>query len=82
LILITGLALAAILVAIAALMYARRVSTRLHRLNESYWELRYDYGQLRARIARLEPSDPQAGSDPVAAPPAAANFIPLSSIKR
>jgi hypothetical protein len=75
------LTVVAILVALAAMLHARRVSRRLDRLNESYWELRYDYGQLRARVARLEPSEAQA--DPIAPPaPAAASFIPLSSIKR
>ena len=33
---------------------ARQVARRLDRLVESYWELRYEYGQLRARVVRLE----------------------------
>jgi hypothetical protein len=51
--LLTG---AAFLVALGAFARVRRVSKRLERLSESYWELRYEHGQLRSRIARLEPA--------------------------
>ena len=74
--LLTG---AALVLAGAALFVARRQSRRLERLSESYWELRYDHGQLRARVNRLEPGPPTA-ADAAEAP--AANFIPLSSLKR
>jgi hypothetical protein len=79
------LIVAALLFALGAFLRARRVAKRLERLTESYWELRYEYGQLRARVTRLEP--PVAGSgahDPhePARAPAPANFVPLSSLKR
>ena len=48
------LAAAALLVAVAALAKARRAARRLERLTESYWELRYECGQLRSRLDRLE----------------------------
>jgi hypothetical protein len=51
--LLTG---AAFLAALGAFARVRRVSKRLERLSESYWELRYEHGQLRSRIARLEPA--------------------------
>jgi hypothetical protein len=75
------LALAAIAVAVVAFLYARRVARRLERVTESYWELRYDYGQLRARLTRLEGGgEPEA---PTAAQGAGQpSFIPLSSLKR
>jgi HAMP domain-containing protein len=73
--LLTG---AALVVAGAAWLAARRHTKRLERLTESYWELRYEQGQLRARVNRLDPE--QQG--PAAAEPPAANFIPLSSLKR
>ena len=57
--LLTG---AAFLVALGAFARVRRVSKRLERLSESYWELRYEHGQLRSRIARLEPAP--GGYDP------------------
>ncbi len=50
--LLTG---AALVLAGAALLVARRQSKRLERLTESYWELRYEHGQLRARVNRLDP---------------------------
>jgi hypothetical protein len=74
----------AILVAVAALAKARRLATRLERLTESYWELRYEHGQLRARVNRI---DPEQGASAAAAPaapasPSPTHFVPLSSLKR
>jgi hypothetical protein len=79
------LTVAAIVVAAAALVRARRANKRLERLTETYWELRYDHGQLRARLDRLDPpaSAPPAGSEGV--PPVksgSVQFVPLSSLKR
>jgi hypothetical protein len=77
---------AALLIAVGAFLRARRVARRLERLTESYWELRYEYGQLRARVARLEPPVTEAGSAgndvPQEAARPAGNFVPLSSLKR
>jgi hypothetical protein len=75
------LAAAAAFVAVAALVKARRLAKRLERLTESYWELRYEHGQLRARVNRLDPEQPPAASEPAAQPGTAA-FVPLSSLKR
>jgi hypothetical protein len=72
------LAGAALILAAAALLVVRRQSKRLERLTESYWELRYEHGQLRARVHRLDPE--AQGTAAPAVPPA--NFIPLSSLKR
>jgi len=71
---------AALLLAGAALLVARRQSKRLERLTESYWELRYEHGQLRARVNRIDPEQQNAAA--AAEPPPASNFIPLSSLKR
>ena len=76
--LLTG---AAVLVAAAAFAKARRLARRLERLTESYWELRYEYGQLRARINRLDPEAPSGAAEPAARTGATA-FVPLSSLKR
>jgi hypothetical protein len=75
--LLTGIAL---VVAGAALVVARRQHKRLERLTESYWELRYQHGQLRARVGRIDPEAPAAAA--TLAEPPATNFIPLSSLKR
>jgi len=75
--LLTG---AAVVAAAAALIKARRLAKRLERLTESYWELRYDHGQLRARLNRIDP-DPAAAPEP-AKPAGTTAFVPLSSLKR
>jgi hypothetical protein len=74
--LLTG---AAFVLAAVACVVARRQHKRLERLTESYWELRYEHGQLRARVNRLEPEQQQVAAG---AEPPATNFIPLSSLKR
>ena len=82
-----ALAVLALLVALLAVMHARRLARRLDALTQSYWELRYDYTRLRSQVARLDPE--QAGKAETAAasleaPQAApsVSFVPLSSIKR
>ena len=77
------LTVGAILTAAWALVRAKRVSKRLERLTESYWELKYDHGQLRARVARLAPEEP-APADPPARPGTSGTtaFVPLSSLRR
>ena len=76
--LLSGIAIA---VAVVALAKARRLAKRLERLTESYWELRYEHGQLRARVNRLDPEQPP---QPAEAGPRAGTtaFVPLSSLKR
>jgi hypothetical protein len=75
------LTVAAVAVAVAALARVRRLTKRLERLTESYWELRYEHGQLRARVNRLDPEQPAAAPHPDPAAGATA-FVPLSSLKR
>jgi hypothetical protein len=48
------LAAAGVGLAVAALIRATSLHRRLTALNQSYWELRYDFGKLRARIAKLD----------------------------
>jgi hypothetical protein len=69
--------LVAVVIAVAALARARRIGRRLDQLVESYWELRYEHGQLRAQIDQL-----QHGKASPAAPTGTTAFVPLSSIKR
>ena len=74
------LAGAAVVVALAAWAKARRLAARLERLTESYWELRYEHGQLRARVNRLDPdlTAPAAGDAAPHERPAD-GFVPLAS---
>jgi hypothetical protein len=68
--------LVAIVIAVAALARTRRIGRRLDQVVESYWELRYEHGQLRAQIDQL-----QGKADP-SVPSGTTAFVPLSSIKR
>jgi hypothetical protein len=70
-----------LLLALAALAWARRLSRKLESLTQSYWELRYDYTRLRSQVARLEPGQTEQAAPPD--PPAeSVTFVPLSSMKR
>jgi hypothetical protein len=70
-----------LLLAFAALSWARRLSRRLEALSQSYWELRYDYTRLRSQVARLDPMQPDA--EPASEPPdQSVTFVPLSAIKK
>ena len=72
----------ALLAASLAILRTRRTAKRLERLQESYWDLRYEIGQLQARLSRLEADTgaPVATASPPEARGAA--FVPLSSLKR
>ena len=71
---------AALVAAVIGVERARRVSKRLERLREAYWDLRYELGQLQARLNRLEAE--RTDRPPAAQPAATNNFVPLSSLKR
>jgi hypothetical protein len=70
---------AVLMLAALAFERMRRLSKRLERLTESYWDLRYELGQLQSRVNRLEPEQPSAPAPP---PPGTSAFIPVSSLKR
>jgi hypothetical protein len=73
----------AVLFAWAAWARAGRLARKLDALNQSYWELRYDFTRLRSQVARLDPAQAEQDEPP---PPAAASptvaFVPLSSIRK
>ena len=71
----------ALLLALAALGAVRRLSRKLDALNQSYWELRYDYTRLRSQVARLDPDQAEAPPEPPS-PPAAVSFVPLASMRK
>jgi hypothetical protein len=84
------LSFSSILLAVVALLLGfvlvrlRRVSKRLDRLAESYWQLRYEQGQISARINRIEKGVVVTDAEPAAPagerPPTA--FVPLSSLRK
>ena len=75
---VTGLA---VLLALTALAWLRRVSRRLQALTQQYWELRYDYTRLRSQVSRLDPEQP-ADPEPPAAASSSVSFVPLSTIRK
>lgn len=62
----------ALLVAVAALLQARRNARQLAELTHMYWALKFEHGELKAKV------DPPA---PAAAAPQS-TFVPLSSVKK
>ena len=64
----TIVALAALVIAVIAYAYARRIARKLAMLEEMYWQLKFEHGELKAK----------AGVAPESAP----NFIPLTQLKR
>ena len=68
-------------IALAAWMRARGLARRHEQLTQQYWELRYQHGQLRADVKRLEPEAEAPAPQPAAETPPQ-TFIPLSSLKR
>jgi hypothetical protein len=77
----------AVLVAAYALFRLRSASKRVERTAESYWELRYEIGQLKVRLNRLETGaglvEAKPEADAADPPPASTtSFIPLSSLKK
>ncbi len=76
-----AVAAAALAVAVASWVSARRNARRLAQLSQMYWELKYQHGELRAQVQQItgETSPPVL----VPEPPAPAHaFIPLASLKR
>ena len=75
------LAVIALLLAWAAWARAGRLARKLDALNQSYWELRYDFTRLRSQVARLDPGEAEAEEPPPSSAPTVA-FVPLSSIRK
>ena len=71
----------ALCVAVCAWVRAGRTKRKLDALNQSYWELRYDFTRLRSQVARLDPGEAET-AEPAAPPPGQMAFVPLASIKK
>jgi hypothetical protein len=56
-------------VAVAALAQARRTARQLAQVTDMYWQLKFDHGELKARV------------DPASLPPQPrGSFVPLNSL--
>jgi hypothetical protein len=71
---------ASLVVALVAWRRARQTAKRLAQLSEMYWELKYQQGELRVRVQRMEGEPPSPPSQ--AAPQPGESFVPLTSLKR
>jgi hypothetical protein len=81
--LLWGVAAVALLLALASWMRASRLARKLEALNQSYWELRYDFTRLRSQVARLDPESEQP--EPAPTPTSSGQtmgFVSLSSLKK
>ena len=76
-----AVAVVAIGAAVGAWVRTGRIARKLDAVNQSYWELRYDFTRLRSQVARLDPGEPD---EQPAAPPAPGQlaFVPLSSVRK
>jgi hypothetical protein len=64
-------ALVALVVAVAALVHSRRTARQLAHVTEMYWQLKFDHGELKAKV---DPTPP--------APPAPQQtFVPLTRLR-
>lgn len=68
-------------VAFVAWGQARRTAKRLEQLSEMYWELKYQQGELRARVQRIDGEMPASSPSPSPPEPQPDGFVPLSSLK-
>jgi hypothetical protein len=65
-------AVVALVVAVAALAHARGTARRLADLTQMYWQLKFEHGELKAKVNPAAP----------AAPEPKATFVPLTQLKR
>ena len=65
-------AVAALVIATIAFAHSRRTARKLAMLEEQYWQLKFDHGELKAKV------------DPSAPPPQEPKptFVPLTQLKR
>ncbi len=80
-----AVAIAGVCVACAAWVRAGKTARKLEALNQSYWELRYDFTRLRSQVARLDPESDAAADEAAAqaaAPKQQVAFVSLSSMKK
>jgi hypothetical protein len=62
----------ALLVALAALAHSRRTARQLAEVTQMYWQLKFDHGELKARVNPQDPPPPEPKS----------TFVPLTQLKR
>jgi hypothetical protein len=74
-------AAAALAAALAAWTRARRNAQRIEQLSQMYWELKYQYGELRSQLGQPSGTVPLSPRPPERSAATDA-FVPLASLKR
>jgi hypothetical protein len=64
-------AFAALLVAVVALALARRTARQLAHVTEMYWQLKFDHGELKAKVDPRAPAPPEPKQ----------SFVPLARLR-
>jgi hypothetical protein len=65
-------AIVALVIAVIAFAHARRTARKLAILEEQYWQLKFEHGELKSKV---DPSPPPA-------PEPKPTFVPLTQLKR
>ena len=65
-------AVAALLVAVVAFVHSRRMARKLAILEEQYWALKFEHGELKAKVDPAAPSAPQPKQ----------TFVPLTGLRQ
>jgi hypothetical protein len=55
----TFVAVAALVIAVIAYAYARRTARKLAMLEQMYWQLKFEHGELKAKVDPTPPSTPE-----------------------
>ena len=66
------LTVVALFVALAALAHSRRTARQLKEVTQMYWQLKFDHGELKAKVDPAQPAAPEPKS----------TFVPLTQLKR
>ena len=66
------IAITGVIIAIVAYAYAQRMARRLAMLEEMYWQLKFEHGELKAKVDPTPPSTPEPKQ----------TFVPLTQLKR
>ena len=81
--LVLSIAAGACLLATAARWRVLRATTRrLDELSQSYWQLKYEVGELRVQLDGRGGSGGAVHAPPQPRPPGGEAFVPLTSLKR
>jgi hypothetical protein len=65
-------AVSALLIAVLAFAHARRTARKLAMLEEMYWQLKFEHGELKAKVDPTPPPTPEPKQ----------TFVPLTRLRQ